>query len=253
MGVGNTLREKNKHLFNKTLINFLKGRGKIKRSDMKRILKSFCLIFLISSCAVQEPLNVLDIPPEPEKTLTEKVQLLISETQENAMEVLPQEIAGLKSVEKVANREKNQKGAGFTRVYTDGKIVATVFVYNNQDLGISEDLEILSQEEGLMEKHLNEIKTMQDSGLYSDVKISKITQRNFRWRSVPYQVLQASIDFKQKEEDKKSLVVLGVNKDLLSYVRVRYTYPKASQAEMNNKHYVFTRTVFVALNDFTKK
>lgn len=36
----------------------------------------------------------------------------------------------------------------------------------------------------------------------------------------------------------------------MTYVRIRYTYPKSKQAEINKKHAVFTRTVFVALHDF---
>ena len=56
--------------------------------------------------------------------------------------------------------------------------------------------------------------------------------------------------FRQRDSSKKSLLVLGGHKDLMSYVRIRYTYPKSKQAEINKKHPVFTRTVFTALYDF---
>ena len=214
---------------------------------MNTAIKIFSLTFLLASCASmssQEKAATLKL------SLTDRVQAQVVEMQKSVTEALPEEIAGLKSVEPVADREQNQKGAGFTRAYTAGDIVATVFIYNNQDFGVPE--EINENMEALMDKHLQEIQAMQDSGLYSAVKIGNKKTRNFRWRGVNYQVLEADVQFNQREEPKKSLLVLGSNKDLMTYVRIRYTYPKSKQAEINRKHAVFTRTVFVALRNFAQ-
>ena len=106
--------------------------------------------------------------------------------------------------------------------------------------------------EALMDKHLQEFQSLQDSGLYANVKIGAKKPREFRWLTVKYQVLEADVQFSQREEAKKSLLVLGANKDLMSYVRIRYTYPKSMQAEINKKHGVFTRTVMTALHNFAE-
>ena len=86
--------------------------------------------------------------------------------------------------------------------------------------------------------------------MYTNVKAGTKKQREFRWKGVKYQVLEADVQFSQKDEAKKSFLVLGANKDLMSYVRIRYTYPKSKQAEMNKKQGVFTRAVMVGLHDF---
>lgn len=214
---------------------------------MNTAFKIFSLTLLLASCAASPDENgQTAVKP----SLTDRVQAQVVEMQKSVAEALPDEIAGLKSVEPVADREQNQRGAGFTRVYTADGIVATVFVYNNQDFGVPD--EINQNVEALMDKHLQEIQAMQDSGLYSNVKTGTPKTRSFRWRGVNYQVLEADVRFNQRDEAKNSLLVLGANKDLMSYVRIRYTYPKSKQAEINKKQTVFTRTVFVALREFAK-
>lgn len=212
---------------------------------MNTVFKIFCLTLLLTSCVT---MNGKESQSTFKMSLTDRVQAQVVEMQKSVTEALPDEIAGLKSVEPVADREKNQRGAGFTRAYTADDIVATVFIYNNQNFGVPD--EINPDMEALMDKHLQEIQAMQDSGLYTDVKIGNKKPRTFRWRSVNYQVLETDVQFSQREEAKKSLLVLGSNKDLMTFVRIRYTYPKSKQAEINKKHAVFTRTVFVTLHNF---
>ena len=212
---------------------------------MNTAFKIFSLTLLLASCAATSD---KEKQADVKLSLTDRVQAQVVEMQKNVTESLPDEIAGLKSVEPVADREQNQRGAGFTRAYTADDIVATVFVYNNQNFGVPDEID--QNMEALMDKHLQEIQAMQDSGLYSDVKTGTKKPRTFRWRSVNYQVLEADVQFNQRDEAKKSLLVLGANKDLMTYVRIRYTYSKSKQAEINKKHAVFTRTVFVALHDF---
>ncbi len=214
---------------------------------MNKAFKLFGLTVALAGCAAA---------PETAKTaavrlsLTDRVQAAVVETQQKAAAGLPDEIAGMKSVEPVADREKNQRGAGFTRVYTADDIVATVFVYNNQTFGVP--AEITPDMETLMEKHLQEFQAMQDSGLYANVKAGTPKMRTFRWRGVSYQVLESDVKFTQRDEDKASLLVLGANPDLMTFVRIRYTYPKSQQAAAAKKQPVFTRTVFVALHDFAE-
>lgn len=215
---------------------------------MKTVLKVCAITLLLSACVTTKQAETSAVRPETKLSLTDRVQAAVVEMQKKAAETLPEEIAELKSVEPVAEREKNQRGAGFTRAYAADDIVATVFIYNNQNFGVSE--EVNADLETLMDKHLQEIQSMQDSGLYANVKIGTKKQRDFRWKSVKYQVLEADIQFSQKDEPKKSFLVLGANKDLMSYIRIRYTYPKSKQAEMNKKQTLFTRSVMTILRDF---
>ncbi len=213
---------------------------------MNTALKVFCLTVLLASCTIveykHEPTKV---QPIVKLSLIDRIQTQIVDMQRDVLDALPDEIAGFKSVEPAANREQNKRGAGYTRVYLAGDIVATVFVYNDRDFDIP--VKINSKVENLMDKHLDTFQVMQS---YKNVKTGKAKKRNFRWRGVNYQVLEADVEFSQRDEDKKSLLVLGTNKDLMSYVRIHYTYPKAKQAEVNKKNIAFTRSVFVALHDF---
>ena len=213
---------------------------------MRTVLHLCAITLLLSACVTTKETETSAVLPK--LSLTDRVQAAVTEIQKNVTESLPDEIAGLKSAEPVADREKNQRGAGFTRAYTADDIVATVFVYNNQNFGVSEEDEIAL--DALMDKHLQEFLSLQDSGLYTNVKAGTKKQRDFRWKGVKYQVLEADVQFSQKDEAKKSFLVLGANKDLMSYVRIRYTYPKSKQAEMNKKQGVFTRAVMVGLHDF---
>ena len=219
---------------------------------MKTALKICAATVLLSACVTTEQTEAPAVQSEPVRlSLIEKVQAVVVEAQKDATEALPEEIAGLKAVESVADREKNQRGAGFTRVYAGDDVVATVFVYNNQNFGISEEADPVL--EALMDKHLQEIQAHQDSGLYTNVKIGTKKQRDFRWKGLKYQVLEADVQFSQKEETKKSFLVLGANKELMSYERIRYTYPKSKQSEMNKTQVAFTRTVMTALQNFAAK
>lgn len=214
---------------------------------MNKAFKLFGLTVLLTGCAAA--------PETAGKaavrlSLTDRVQAAVVETQRSAAAGLPDEIAGMKSVEPVADREKNQRGAGFTRVYGTDGIVATVFVYNNQNFGVP--AEITPDMEALMNKHLQEFQAMQDSGLYTNVKAGTPKARTFRWRGVSYQVLESDVKFTQRDEEKASQLVLGANPDLMTFVRIRYTYPKSQQAAAVKKQPVFTRTVFVALHDFAE-
>ena len=224
---------------------------------MKTVWKLYAATILLSACAALTMLSACAETHQAEEqtatvrpSLTDRVQATIAEQQKEALESLPAEIEGLKSAETVADREKKQRGAGFTRVYEDGEVMATVFVYNNRSFGISEEPDPALEE--LMNKHLQEFKDLQDSGLYEDVNADEPKPRAFRWKSVKYQVLETSVRFSHKEEAKKSFIVLGANKDLMSYIRIRYTYPRSKQAEMNKKQEIFTRTVMSALYDFSQ-
>lgn len=212
---------------------------------MKTFLKVFAVTLSLTACAPAVRENV--VTETVKSPLPDRVQAIVVETQKNAIEALPAEIAGLKSAEPVADREKNQRGAGFTRVYSADDIMATVFVYNNQIFNVSKNTADL---ETLMDKHLQEFQSLKDSGLYANVKTGEKKPRDFRWKRVKYQVLEAYIDFSQKDEAKKSLLVLGANGDLMSYVRIRYTAPKSKLAELNKKQTVFTRAVLSGLHDF---
>lgn len=216
---------------------------------MKTVLKIFCPILFLASCAGMDSQKESEAV-QVSLSLTDRVQELVVKTQETVTSALPDEIQGLKSTESVADREKNQRGAGFTKVYTQDDAVVTVFVYNNQEFGVSD--EISPAMEALMDKHLQEFQSMQDSGLYEGVKTGNKKPREFRWRGVKYQVIEADVQFSQRGEAKKSFLVLGANKDLMSYIRIRYTYLKSRQAEFTKKQPVFTRTVFVTLNDFAQ-
>ncbi|HAW33144.1 MAG TPA: hypothetical protein DCX19_00620 [Alphaproteobacteria bacterium] len=172
-----------------------------------------------------------------------------------ATEALPDEIAGLKSTDPVADREQNQRGAGFTRVYreddAENGFVATVFVYNNRNFGVDE--EITPAVESLMEKHLQEMQALKDSGLYADVKTETPKVRTFRWGGVNYQVIEADVRFTTRDdEEKQSLIVLGANSELMSFIRIRYTYPRSKQARARSKTTVFTRSVFHAAHKFAQ-
>ena len=204
------------------------------------------MLCFLTSCGTTGQTNDAAV----KQPLTDRVQAAVVETQESVIGALPAEIAGFKSTEPVANREKKQRGAGFTRVYTAGDIVATVFVYNNQSFNVSEEPD--AEMEVLMDKHLQEIMSYQDSGLYTNVDAGTKNLREFSWKAVKYQVLETEVTFSQRGENKKSLLVLGANKELMSYVRIRYTYPKEKQAEINKKHGVFTRTVMTALHNFAQ-
>ena len=220
----------------------MKQSGKI---TMKTVFKVCAAIFLLSACSAADP---LEKTASAKMSLTERVQAAIADIQGKATAALPEEIARFKSVEAVADREKNQRGAGFVRVYANEDMMATVFVYNNQNFGVSEEIDPVM--EALMNKHLQEFQALQDSGLYANVTVGTVKTRDFRWKSVKYQVTEADVRFSQNEENKASFLVLGANKDLMSYVRIRYTYPVKKQAEMNKKQPVFTRTVMTALHDF---
>ncbi|HBO58688.1 MAG TPA: hypothetical protein DD624_02095, partial [Alphaproteobacteria bacterium] len=180
----------------------------------------------------------------------------VAKTQEAAISSLPAEIVANKStyktVEAVANREKNQKGAGFTRVYGDdtGEVVITVFLYNNLEFGMT--AEVSPATETLMDKHLQEFSAMQDSGLYDSVNAGEKNVRDLRWSGRKFQVLEVPVAFNQREEAKKSYLVLGANPDLLSYVRIRFTYPQGRRDVERNKNIVTAR-ILNALAVFAKE
>lgn len=214
---------------------------------MNTILKAFSLVFLTAGCAAVSG-GAAD--GDNAGALPDRVQEMVVAVQADAIEVLPAEITGFKVSEPVADREKNRRGAGFTRVYTLDEAVATVFLYNNQEFGVTNEVSFLTEE--LMDKHLSEFQAMQDSGLFQDVKVGEKKTREFKWRSVPYAVTEAEITYVQKDEPKTSFLVLGGNEDLMSFVRIRFTYPKTMQRKIGGKKNVFTRTVMSALHDFAE-
>lgn len=193
--------------------------------------------------------------PKKSDALLDKVQELVAKTQEAAISSLPAEITANKStyktVEAVADREKNQKGAGFTRVYGDdtGDVVITVFLYNNLEFGMTAEVSPVT--EALMDKHLQEFSAMQDSGLYDSVVVGEKNVRDLRWAGRKFQVLETPVSFNQREEAKKSYLVLGANPDLLSYVRIRFTYPQGRRDIERNKNIV-TAGILNALAVFAK-
>ncbi len=214
---------------------------------MKTILKVFPLVFLAASCAAV-PGGSAD--GKNAGALPDRVQEMVVAVQADAIEALPAEIAGFKASEPVADREKNKRGAGFTRVYTLDDAVVTVFLYNDREFGVTNEVSYLT--ETLMDKHLSEFLDMQASGLFQDVRIGEKKPREFKWRSVPYAVTEAEINYMQKDEPKTSFLVLGGNEDLMSFVRIRFTYPKQMHKKVSGKKNVFTRTVMTALHDFAE-
>ena len=225
-------------------------------------LNALLPLFLLTACAnmpvpVSSDEDAAEPPVEaPKKSdaLLDKVQELVAKTQEAAISSLPAEITANKStyktVEAVADREKNQKGAGFTRVYgDDDEVVITVFLYNNQEFGMT--AEVSPATEALMDKHLQEFSAMQDSGLYDSVVVGEKNVRDLRWAGRKFQVLETPVSFNQREEAKKSYLVLGANPDLLSYVRIRFTYPQGRRDIERNKNIVTAR-ILNALAVFAK-
>ena len=227
-------------------------------------LKALLPVLLLTACAnMSVPVSVssdedaAETPVEaPKKSdaLLDKVQELVAKTQEAAISSLPAEITANKStyktVEAVADREKNQKGAGFTRVYgDDDEVVITVFLYNNQEFGMT--AEVSPATEALMDKHLQEFSAMQDSGLYDAVNVGEKNVRDLRWAGRKFQVLEVPVAFNRREEAKKSYLVLGANPDLLSYVRIRFTYPQRRRDVERNKNIVTAR-ILNALAVFAK-
>lgn len=227
-------------------------------------LKALLPVLLLTACAnMSVPVSVssdedaAETPVEaPKKSdaLLDKVQELVAKTQEAAILSLPAEITANKStyktVEAVADREKNQKGAGFTRVYgDDDEVVITVFLYNNQEFGMT--AEVSPATEALMDKHLQEFSAMQDSGLYDAVNVGEKNVRDLRWAGRKFQVLEVPVAFNRREEAKKSYLVLGANPDLLSYVRIRFTYPQGRRDVERNKNIVTAR-ILNALAVFAK-
>ena len=227
-------------------------------------LKALLPVLLLTACAnMSVPVSVssdedaAETPVEaPKKSdaLLDKVQELVAKTQEAAISSLPAEITANKStyktVESVADREKNQKGAGFTRVYSDDdEVVITVFLYNNQEFGMT--AEVSPATEALMDKHLQEFSAMQDSGLYDAVNVGEKNVRDLRWAGRKFQVLEVPVAFNRREEAKKSYLVLGANPDLLSYVRIRFTYPQGRRDVERNKNIVTAR-ILNALAVFAK-
>lgn len=227
-------------------------------------LKALLPVLLLTACAnMSVPVSVssdedaAENPVEaPKKSdaLLDKVQELVAKTQEAAISSLPAEITANKStyktVEAVADREKNQKGAGFTRVYgDDDEVVITVFLYNNQEFGMT--AEVSPATEALMDKHLQEFSAMQDSGLYDAVNVGEKNVRDLRWAGRKFQVLEVPVAFNRREEAKKSYLVLGANPDLLSYVRIRFTYPQGRRDVERNKNIVTAR-ILNALAVFAK-
>lgn len=187
------------------------------------------------------------------KTLADRIQVVIAETQKEAIASLPSEIEGFTGTTDVADREANQKGAGFTRVYTDlnKDVVITVFVYNNQDIVLTDDVTTSVQE--LLDKHLQEVKAMEKSGLYSGVKIAERTAaRDLRWRREKFRVIEGDALFVQNNEKKKTVIMLASDKRLMSYVRVRFTYPREQRWKVEEKKSRFMATVLFALREFTK-
>lgn len=227
-------------------------------------LKALLPVLLLTACAnMSVPVSVssdedaaetLVEAPKKSDALLDKVQELVAKTQEAAISSLPAEITANKStyktVEAVADREKNQKGAGFTRVYgDDDEVVITVFLYNNQEFGMT--AEVSPATEALMDKHLQEFSAMQDSGLYDAVNVGEKNVRDLRWAGRKFQVLEVPVAFNRREEAKKSYLVLGANPDLLSYVRIRFTYPQGRRDVERNKNIVTAR-ILNALAVFAK-
>lgn len=221
-------------------------------------LKALLPVLLLTACAnMSVPVSVssdedaAETPVEaPKKSdaLLDKVQELVAKTQEAAISSLPAEITANKStyktVEAVADREQNQKGAGYTRVYGDeDEVFITVFLYSNREYGMT--AEVSPATEALMDKHLQEFSALQDSGLYDSVNVGEKNVRDLRWSGRKFQVLEVPVAFNQHDDAKKSYVVLGANPDLLSYVRIRFTYPQGRRDVERNKNIVTARILNV--------
>ena len=80
---------------------------------MKTVLKICAATALLSACVATEQTEAPIVQSEPIRlSLTERVQAAVTETQKIATEALPEEIAGFKSADPVADREKNNAEQG---------------------------------------------------------------------------------------------------------------------------------------------
>ena len=230
---------------------------------MMKIRFSFPVL-LLTACVAQGTAPVVGegapqgttadkLMPEKPRMLFDRVQSDIAAAEGEAIAALPSVIEEFTASGPVADRESNQRGAGFTRVYTDesGEIVVTVFIYNNQDLGLTDD--ITPAAEALLDRHLQEIKQMESSGLYSDVKIGdRRAPRELRWRREKFRIIEGDAQFVQNDERKMTVVMLASDKRLMSYVRVRFTYPRETRWKIEEKKGRFMATVLYALREITK-
>lgn len=223
-------------------------------------MKKFFLLFVffLSACALNQSENG-DLS-EGYLTLGDKIQNQIVEYEEQAVLKLPDSLKDISEKDvffaqgEIANREQNQKGAGFIKSYEteDHSTLLTVFVYNNLEYGFS--YEISPNLEELMSKHLSEIQMYQSTGIGENVKLGKVEKTEIKWKKKVYKLLETSAVYEKDGDDKKTYVMLASVPELFSYVRLRFTYDnnKKSRSFVESKRRVLMARILTMLSEFDK-
>lgn len=223
---------------------------------MKKLFLYF--VFFLSACA----LNQFEggVSPEEHLTLVDKIQKQIVEYEEQAVLKLPNSLKDINEKDvffaqgEIADRELNQKGAGFIKSYEteDHATLLTIFVYNNLEYGFSKELTLNLEE--LMGKHLAEIQMYQSTGISENVKLGKVEKAEIKWKKRVFKLLEASATYEKEGEDKKTYVMLASVPELFSYVRLRFTYDnnKKNRSFVESKRRVLMARVLTMLSEFDK-
>ena len=180
----------------------------------------------MSACAGRTDKNPLDVQAVPVvETLSEKVQKLITAQQDAFLKALPEKIDALNASGAIADYEKNKRGGGLSRSYdnTEAKTALTVFVYNGYDFGIDEG--VTDKAHAAMDDALKKFRIYQETGLYKNVRVEPVVEKEMKVRGNAYPFLRTTVSFSVKGEKKISYVALIPCRPLLSYIRLQLTYP----------------------------
>jgi len=195
---------------------------------MKKILSATLSLLLLAGC-VHASGNAE--PPEvagPLPSLAERLQNTVTAEQRKMIALLPDTIGGLTDKKGVSDYEKNKKGAGYSRLYEgDGKIL-TVFIGNENSFTVKDG--VTPEAGDVMQKFLDEFTTYQETGLYRRMKIDDIAEKEMTVGGKTYAFLRTTVSFEMKGEKKVTYIALIPNEKLLSYIRIRLTYPASFRA-----------------------
>lgn len=196
----------------------------------KNIFLSFLTALAFVSGCSHQPLNETGEQQQAVKvpTLVERVQSTITVEQKKVIDSLPDNIAGLIDENGVADYEKKHKGAGYSRTYEANGKMLTVFVGNNTEFGIEDG--ITPEAHATMENLLKELNDYQETGLYRHVKIDAVQEKEMTVSGKKYAFLRVTASFERQGERKVTYIALIPSKKLLSYLRIRLTYPMSFRA-----------------------
>ena len=195
---------------------------------MKKFFPVFFSFFLLAGCVHVSGDAEPPLTAAPPPSLAERLQNTVTAEQRKMMALLPDVIGGLTDENGVSDYEKNKKGAGYSRLYeSDGKLL-TVFIGNNNSFTIKDGATPEAAE--AMQKFLDEFKTYQDTGLYRRMKIEDVAEKEMTVGGKTYAFLRTTVSFEVKGEKKVTYIALIPNEKLLSYIRIRLTYPASFRA-----------------------